>query len=62
MNAILKSWKTTAPGIIIAAIVIAKGIKTGEWISYEQLIPLLASVGLLAARDSDVSSEDAGAK
>lgn len=60
----LKSWKSTLLGI--AAILSGIGnldltslLGAGE---VGQLAPVLAGIGLLFARDNDVTSEKAGAK
>ena len=63
------SWRTTTAGI--AAIVVALGTAVGALFDADPLtIPdwgavaaaVMASIGLLAARDNKVSSEQAGAK
>jgi hypothetical protein len=64
-----KSWKTTAAGI--GAILTALGsILTAYFDGNPDTVPdyaalvaaMIAGIGLLAARDNGVSSEDAGAK
>lgn len=64
-----KSWKTTACGI--GAILTALGsILTAYFDGDPTTVPdyaalvaaLIAGIGLLAARDNNVSSEDAGAR
>lgn len=63
------SWRTTTAGI--AAIVVALGTAVGALFDADPLtIPdwgavaaaVMAGIGLLAARDNKVSSEQAGAK
>ena len=63
------SWKTTTAGI--AAIVVALGTAVGALFDADPLtLPdwgavaaaVMAGVGLLAARDNGVTSEQAGAK
>lgn len=63
------SWRTTTAGI--AAIVVALGTAVGALFDADPLtLPdwgavaaaVMAGVGLLAARDNKVSSEQAGAK
>jgi hypothetical protein len=63
------SWRTTTAGI--AAIVVAVGTAVGALFDADPLtLPdwgavaaaVMAGVGLLAARDNKVSSEQAGAK
>ena len=63
------SWRTTTAGI--AAIVVALGTAVGALFDADPLtIPdwgavaaaVMAGIGLLAARDNNVSSEQAGAK
>lgn len=65
----MKSWKTTAAGV--AAIVVAIGNAVivsldnnpATVVDFGTLYAaILAGVGLLAARDNNVSSEEAGAK
>lgn len=63
-----RSWKTTASGS--GAILVAVGqvlTATGEgkdWVSalMGALPAIIAGLGLLAARDNNVTSEEAGAK
>lgn len=64
----MKSWKTTAAGIaaIVAALATAVGAlfdadptTLPDWGAVAAAI--LAGVGLIAARDNDVTSEKAGA-
>jgi CRISPR/Cas system-associated protein Cas5 (RAMP superfamily) len=61
------SWKTTITGIL--TIIVAVGgaalhyMQTGELPPIGTLIgAIMAGVGLLTARDNDVTSEEAGAK
>jgi hypothetical protein len=65
----MTSWRTTTAGI--AAIVVAIGTAVGALFDADPLtLPdwgavaaaVMAGVGLLAARDNKVSSEQAGAK
>jgi hypothetical protein len=65
----MKSWRTTTAGI--AAIVVAIATAVGALFDADPLtLPdwgavaaaIMAGVGLLAARDNKVSSEQAGAK
>lgn len=65
----MKSWKTTAAGI--GAIFTALGSALTAYFDgnpmtqpdYAALVAaVIAGVGLIAARDNDVSSEDVGAK
>ena len=64
-----KSWKTTAAGV--GAILTALGAILTAYFDgdpattpdYAALVAaMIAGIGLLAARDNNVSSEDAGAK
>jgi uncharacterized membrane protein YhiD involved in acid resistance len=64
-----KSWKTTTAGIgaiLVALGSILQALFDGNPATepdYSALIAaIIAGVGLLAARDNDVTSEDAGAK
>jgi hypothetical protein len=63
------SWRTTAAGaiaIVVAVLGVAGAMIDGDdktqpdWASFGAAV--MAGVGLLAARDNKVSSEDAGAK
>jgi hypothetical protein len=65
----MKSWRTTTAGI--AAIVVAIATAVGALFDADPLtLPdwgavaaaIMAGIGLLAARDNKVSSEQAGAK
>jgi hypothetical protein len=65
----MTSWRTTTAGI--AAIVVAIGTAVGALFDADPLtLPdwgavaaaIMAGIGLLAARDNKVSSEQAGAK
>jgi hypothetical protein len=65
----MTSWRTTTAGI--AAIVVAIGAAVGALFDADPLtLPdwgavaaaIMAGIGLLAARDNKVSSEQAGAK
>lgn len=58
----MSSWQTTAIGILIATAVVYNAWRTGEAVSVENLIAILTSIGLLAARDNDKSSRRVGAK
>lgn len=59
------SWKTTLAGILMILIALATGIKglaLGAPVDWAAVVAeVIAAVGLLAARDNDVSSEKAGA-
>ena len=64
-----KSWKTTAAGIgaiLVALGSILQALFDGNPATepdYAALVAaIIAGIGLLAARDNNVSSEDAGAK
>ena len=63
MTSLIKSWKTTATGIVGGVIVALTAFN--DLLNSEQLAALsgaiIALVGLLA-RDGDKSSEDVGAK
>ena len=65
----MNSWKTTVAGI--AAIVVALGTAVGALFDADPLTTpdwgavvaaCMAGIGLIAARDNKVSSEQAGAK
>jgi hypothetical protein len=65
----MKSWKTTAAGI--AAIVAALATAVGALFDADPLTmpdwgavgaAIMAGIGLIAARDNNVTSEQAGAK
>lgn len=65
----MKSWKTTAAGIaaIVAALATAVGalfdadpVSMPDWGAVAAAV--MAGVGLIAARDNGVTSEQAGAK
>jgi peptidoglycan/LPS O-acetylase OafA/YrhL len=65
----MKSWKTTAAGIaaIVAALATAVGalfdadpVTMPDWGAVAAAV--MAGVGLIAARDNGVTSEQAGAK
>jgi len=62
----MKSWKTTIAGI--AAIVTAIASAAGAWAAGQPVdftataTAIMAGIGLIAARDNAVSSEQAGAK
>ena len=62
----MKSWKTTATGVcaIIAAIVgVVTNIVNNHPIDWTTTIAAVTSgIGLITARDNNVSSESAGAK
>lgn len=64
----MKSWKTTVLGILTIIIAVATAGKlalTGGIgaVDFAGVIPaVMAGVGLIFARDNDVSSEQAGAK
>lgn len=67
-SAIVKSWRTTAAGILVAApvlwIAIRNGIATG--FTDETIVAICAAVGAMfigvSARDNGVRSESAGAR
>lgn len=65
----MRSWKTSAAGIAaivaavaaaVAALFDADPATNPDWAAVAAAV--LAGVGLLAARDNDVTSESAGAK
>jgi len=65
----MKSWKTTAAGIaaIVAALATAVGalfdadpVSMPDWGAVAAAV--MAGIGLIAARDNGVTSEQAGAK
>lgn len=63
----MKSWKTTLTGILTILVAVIGGglhfLKTGSIPPIEPIIAAVtAGIGLLAARDNKVSSEEAGAK
>ena len=61
----MKNWKTTIAGIAAIVTAIAAAVyawATGEAVNMEITVAaVIAGVGLLAARDSDVTSEECGA-
>ncbi len=61
-----KSWKTTVTGLLTIVVVLAGAVKaylTGVAIDYPTVISAItAGVGLITARDNNVTSEQAGAK
>ena len=63
----MKSWKTTLSGVAVILGAVATAIKAGLAGDYATALGALATgvpagVGLIAARDNSVSSEQAGAK
>jgi hypothetical protein len=60
-----KSWKTTVTGllsVLAGGAAIAPGVPP-EWQLFSaKLAALFGGVGLISARDNNVTSEDAGAK
>lgn len=62
----MKSWKTTLAGVcaIVAALAGAGAdLAAGHSVNLAALLPaIMAGVGLIAARDNGVTSEQAGAK
>lgn len=61
-----KSWKTTVTGaltILVALIGAAKAMIAGTPVDYPTVVTAItAGVGLMTARDNNVTSEAAGAK
>lgn len=58
----LKSWKTTLAGLISLAAAIVPAFWPEHTATMAKVAGVAASVGLLAARDNNVTSEQAGAK
>lgn len=62
----MKSWKTTLAGVgaIVGGIAIAlKAVAAGDFSKFPEVIAAVtAGIGLIAARDNNVTSEQAGAK
>lgn len=62
----MKSWKTTVSGIgaILVAVVNAViGIVNGSPVDWTATVAaIMSGIGLIAARDNSVTSEQAGAK
>ena len=62
----MKSYKTTLAGIaaiLVAAARVLTGFSDGTAVDWTAVIgAVIAGVGLIAARDNDVTSEQAGAK
>lgn len=62
----IKSWKTTATGIlaiVTALVAAAQALVAGHPVDYATLVPaVLAGIGLISARDNNVTSEQAGLK
>lgn len=62
----MKSWKTTTAGIaaiVTALAAVATAIANGQPIDWAStMAAIMAGVGLIAARDNAVTSEQAGAK
>ncbi len=65
----MKSWKTTVAGIAAIVAAIALAVKAefdgdpatvADWAA--AVTAILAGIGLILARDNNVTSEDAGAK
>lgn len=61
-----KSWKTTVTGvlaIVTAVIAVATALLAGHAPDYPTAISsVMAGIGLISARDNNVTSEQAGAK
>lgn len=64
----MKSWKTTVTGIAVligavsmALIALLDG-NPATTVDFDAILAALAGLGLLAARDNNVTSEEAGAK
>lgn len=64
----MKSWKTTALGILILIVALGSAgvaILDGDpntTIDFKEIMAALAGIGLTFARDNDKSSEDVGVK
>jgi hypothetical protein len=62
----MKSYKTTLAGIaaiLVAAASVLAGLSDGTAVDWTAVIgAVIAGIGLIAARDNSVSSEQAGAK
>ena len=62
----MKSYKTTLAGIaaiLVAAASVFTGLSDGTAVDWTAVIgAVIAGIGLIAARDNNVSSEQAGAK
>lgn len=62
----MKSYKTTLAGIaaiLVAAASVLTGLSDGTAVDWTAVIgAVIAGIGLIAARDNSVSSEQAGAK
>jgi len=62
----VKSWKTTVSGVLMIIMAVAGAVQAalaGTDVSVTALLAAIsAGVGLIAARDNGVTSEQAGAK
>ena len=58
----MKSWKTTFTGIVVVAGIIVAHYWPDHTELVANLTTALVGLGLIAARDNNVSSESAGAK
>lgn len=58
----MKSWKTTLGGIVGIVMLAVKYYWPQHSAILTEFIALATSLGLIAARDNNVSSEEAGAK
>ena len=62
----MKSYKTTLAGIaaiLVAAASVLTGLSDGTAVDWTAVIgAVIAGIGLIAARDNNVTSEQAGAK
>lgn len=57
----MKSWKTTAAGLIAIAAIIIETFFPEHRDVFAKVIAAATAAGLLAARDNNVTSEQAGA-
>lgn len=57
----MKSWKTTASALVVIIAVILKTFFPEQEAALDQAIAWASAAGLLAARDNNVTSEQAGA-
>lgn len=58
----MKSWKTTTAGIVALLAVLVKYYWPEHSSMFAEIIAVATAAGLIAARDNNVSSEQAGAK